>query len=355
MLKKRIIAALKKVLVESDFKSIEKKFLNQGIEKEEVKKTLEVFKELRDKHRIRNLEEKNIDFWGNKDFDELKNFVSTLLKTSSKTSIRKDTHKKHVVDGAEFITENSDWLVYKINDYNASDLLGSRDWCIVRDKDDFESHSTKMTFYYILSKNRDKEDAWYKIALSIDSKGRKLYWDNYDQPPSGSSTIPLKELKIPEFKATFEFVIIVNGKKFTEKEFIATKGLKVDGYLYLRDTPITKLPEGLKVGGFLDLSSTQITELPEGLKVGGFLDLSDTEITKLPEGLTVGGNLILMGTQISELPEKLKVGKDLYLWGTKITVLPEGLEVGCAIDVTDKRKIECSEALREKLRSTPFN
>ena len=53
-------------------------------------------------------------------------------------------------------------------------------------------------------------------------------------------------------------------------------------------------------GGFLDLRGTQITALPEGLTVGGFLDLENcTQITALPEGLTVGGNLYLRGTQIT--------------------------------------------------------
>ena len=72
------------------------------------------------------------------------------------------------------------------------------------------------------------------------------------------------------------------------------------GYLDLRGTQITALPEGLTVGGSLDLRGTQITALPEGLTVGGSLDLENcTQITALPEGLTVGGYLDLRGTQIT--------------------------------------------------------
>ncbi len=41
------------------------------------------------------------------------------------------------------------------------------------------------------------------------------------------------------------------------------------GYLGLRDTPITSLPDGLSVGGSLCLSGTPITSLPDGLSVGG--------------------------------------------------------------------------------------
>ena len=307
---KYLIAALQKLVVEADFKSVERKFLDQGIKQAEVKKTLDTFKEIRDKHRIKKLEEKNIDYWGKQSFEDFKSFVDSLLKTSSKTSIKKDTHKKHTVDGAEFITENEDWLVYKINEYIASDLLGSREWCIVRKEEDFESHSKMRTFYYILSKNRNKKDNWYKIAMGIDAKGKKLYWNNFDNPPNGASSIPSKELNIPIFKAKFEFVININGKRYIEQEFIAAKGLTV--------------------GGGLNLRGTQITELPEGLTVGGSLNLEDTQITELPEGLKVGGDLILRDTQITELPEGLKVKNSIY--------------------IDNKDKIKCSEELRKQLR-----
>ena len=64
-----------------------------------------------------------------------------------------------------------------------------------------------------------------------------------------------------------------------------------DGYLDLRGTGITSLPDGLTVGGWLDLSGTGITSLPEGLTVGGYLDLRGTGITSLPDGLKVKENI----------------------------------------------------------------
>ena len=78
------------------------------------------------------------------------------------------------------------------------------------------------------------------------------------------------------------------------------------GWLYLRGTQITSLPEGLTVGDSLYLRDTQITSLPEGLTVGGWLDLSGTQITSLPEGLTVGGSLDLRGTQITDKDKEYK-------------------------------------------------
>ena len=348
------------ILVQSDFKSVEKKFTDQHISKEDVKKYLSTFKDLRDKQKIKEVTEKNIDYWGKKSFEEFKSFVDKLVKTSSKTSIKKDTHKKHEVDGAEFITENEDWLVYKINTYKASKLLGSRDWCIVRSEEDFESHKRLlgcMTFYYILSKTRDKEDEWYKIALGV-AEGKKLYWDNFDKPSGGASSIPLKKLKIPTFKAKHEFSIDIEGTKYTEQEFIAVKDLKVGGDLSLRGTPITSLPEGLTVGRSLDLRDTKITSLPKGLTVGRGLYLSLTEITSLPEGLTVGGGLYLRDTKITSLPEGLKVGGGLDLSYTKITSLPEGLKVGGSLDLYGTQITSLPEGLTVgrdlNLRNTPI-
>ena len=73
------------------------------------------------------------------------------------------------------------------------------------------------------------------------------------------------------------------------------------GYLDLRGTGITSLPEGLTVGESLYLRGTGITSLPEGLTVGGCLDLEGcTGITSLPEGLTVDGSLYLCGTGITD-------------------------------------------------------
>ena len=69
------------------------------------------------------------------------------------------------------------------------------------------------------------------------------------------------------------------------------------------------------MGGYLDLRGTGITSLPEGLTVGESLYLRGTGITSLPEGLTVGESLYLRGTGITSLPEGLTVGESLYLEG----------------------------------------
>ena len=61
------------------------------------------------------------------------------------------------------------------------------------------------------------------------------------------------------------------------------------------------------VEGYLDLRNTQITYLPNNLIIKGWLDLYNTPITKLPDNLTVKGNLDLGNTKIKSLPDTLKV------------------------------------------------
>ena len=48
------------------------------------------------------------------------------------------------------------------------------------------------------------------------------------------------------------------------------------------------------------------------ITVGGWLDLRNTNITELPDNLTVGGSLDLRGTEIKELPNNLMVDENIY-------------------------------------------
>ena len=48
-----VITALYKSVIEADFKTVERKFLGQGVEKGLIKNVLDDFKELKNKHRIK--------------------------------------------------------------------------------------------------------------------------------------------------------------------------------------------------------------------------------------------------------------------------------------------------------------
>ena len=86
--------------------------------------------------------------------------------------------------------------------------------------------------------------------------------------------------------------------------------------------------EDLNFVGFLDLRNTRITSLPEGLTIDGDLSLVRTKITSLPNNLTVGRSLFVSGTKITSLPDNLKIGDTLYIDDTKISSIPNNLEIG---------------------------
>src|SRR6185436_10265076 len=83
------------------------------------------------------------------------------------------------------------------------------------------------------------------------------------------------------------------------------------------------------INGFLDLRGSQITKLPNNLTVNGNFYLSNnTGITALPDNLTVNGSLYISGTAITALPETLKVRGSINLSNTVITALPDKLVIG---------------------------
>jgi len=78
----------------------------------------------------------------------------------------------------------------------------------------------------------------------------------------------------------------------------------IDGWLDLRDTPITNLGNLQSVGGSLDLYNTPIQSLGNLQSVGGYLDLRDTPITNLGNLQSVGGWLDLRDTPIAEMSKE---------------------------------------------------
>ena len=92
--------------------------------------------------------------------------------------------------------------------------------------------------------------------------------------------------------------------------------------------------------------------LLNGTKYNGYLYLRGTQITSLPENLTtIGGSLYLRGTQITSLPENLTtIGGSLYLEGTQITSLPENLTtIGGYLYLANGRRIERFDSTKGKL------
>jgi hypothetical protein len=209
----KLISVLKRIVILADFKTVEKKFLTQTSDTEEVQKYLKTFKQLRDQNRISDKSKKDIEYWGKKEFSQFKDFVDTLTATKSKRNQKKSVHKEAMnIDGAKLIAENEDWLVYMIHNHSACKLLGSRNWCIVRDSDTWDQYTEisqqdpsedNNYFYFILAKDRP-EDEWYKIAVQATSDDETIVWDALDNDRSWRQfKNETKSLNIPDFRIEF--------------------------------------------------------------------------------------------------------------------------------------------------------
>ena len=282
-------------IILADFKTAEKKFLDQGIAQDEIKEYFEHFKTL--KPRIPEASDRDIDQWVKRGWTDFKDFLDKLKGTKSKTKLK----KLEKMEGAELVAENEGWLVYRIKNHQASRQYGyETKWCIAEENSNhWDNLSKSLDFYFLISKIK-RESPWNKIAVQVDETGKKGYWDERDNDQSGvpRNSIP-KELKVPNFKVE-KFVpkITINEKTYTTEEFQKTKNLKVNGNLNLSENAsLQSLPEGLKVSGNLNLGGcTSLQSLPEGLEVSGYLDLGGcTSLQSLPEGLKVSGDLNLRG------------------------------------------------------------
>jgi hypothetical protein len=203
--------------ITSDFKTAKKKFLDANIPVTTIDEVLKRFKKLRDQHRIEKDNEKNIDYWSTKQFEELVDFVTDLESTPSKTKLRKAPWKMATPDGATKVAENDSWVVYKIDDFEASEKLGTRNWCISRSENHYASETAGMVFYFLLSKTRsyDEEskdeksghifykDDWHRIALQVTHAGKKTFWyanddSHINAPDEVINSVPSFIIEKPE-------------------------------------------------------------------------------------------------------------------------------------------------------------
>ena len=95
--------------------------------------------------------------------------------------------------------------------------------------------------------------------------------------------------------------LIVNGDINMEYSNIESlpEGLHINGDFSLFGSEIKSLPKDLYVGENLSVGyCDNLTSLPEGLYVGGNLSLAGTNITSLPKGLKVDGFLFIRFTPL---------------------------------------------------------
>ena len=191
-----LIAALQKIIVLSDFKTVTKKFEDQGIELDTITQYLDDFKKLRDRNVITKNEQRNIDFWGKQKFDVFTKFVDALKLKKTKN----EKKKLEKIEGAKYITENEDWKVYHITTHKAAMLYGSgTKWCITEeDGERWNEYIKDNDFYFLINKHPENADkAISKIALQTSPSGHKYIWDATDK--EHSSNPEWRSWNLPQF------------------------------------------------------------------------------------------------------------------------------------------------------------
>jgi len=145
------------------------------------------------------------------------------------------------------------------------------------------------------------------------------------------------------------------------REIESLESLEVNGFLVLKGTNISRLPNNLKIEGSLSASNTKITKLPENLEVKYHIDLSYSELKELPDNFKCPGTLNITGTKIKKLPDNLSVHNMLLASDTDITEVPNGLRVGLGFYIGDTplagkyKHRELLKLIREKGGSLGMN
>jgi len=190
----QIIIALSRI-IEADFKTALNKFQEQGVDDDVIKDTFEAFKEAKKKNKIKENDQKNIDWWAKKPWDEFKAFVDEVTESLTKgDEVRYKANK-----GAELRAEDDNWVVYKMLSQEGCVFYGTNRWCISKEgSSHYDSYSKQNDFYFALSKDQNKDDKWNKIAVQVDNLTGNIlnYWDTTD---TSHKALP-ETIELPEFE-----------------------------------------------------------------------------------------------------------------------------------------------------------
>lgn len=215
----KLIKILSRLIVQSDFSTVKRKFLKQNAHSEEIKEYFEIFRDLKKKNKIKNKQERNIDYWGKKQFSEFKTFIDNVK--GSKTKSEEKKIKK--MEGAELVAQNKDYYVYLITNHDAAMTYGSgTKWCITQPNGTYWGrYSARNNFYFFIAKNKTKEDPSYKVAMTVDRDSKKTYWNALDHQIITPPTQIDYDFKSKEVNITLEGILerLKNEHDYYEKYY----------------------------------------------------------------------------------------------------------------------------------------
>jgi len=261
----KILAALKKIIIQADYKTVFKKFVDQGNDEETVKQYLTEFKELRDTKDLGEF--KDIDLWGKKSFEEFKEFVKKSKLEKSKT----EEKRIEKTEGAELVHQNNDWSVYKIFTHKAARRYGAGTrWCITEeDGTRWREYTKDNVFYFLISKNRDQENPFYKIAVQVNKHNalKKTFWDANDDAWNASQ---VNEILLKVFKDNEEIDKVLVPFEMPKPDWL--KELKENG---MTNSVIDEIEETYGMTPLKYIPEHQFLAFEDYKNVGEYVKYSD--------------------------------------------------------------------------------
>ena len=349
--------------INESYATVRDRFIQDGADKAEVKSLLDLHKKLKDMRRLKD-NEINIDsFVKGKSFNKFKSLMKRYSEKDTATKTDKFNELKNNI-----ITENDEWIVYKINTAEEAYLFhGLTKWCIVSgSKSSAEKYFNKYgfdensNFYFIIRKN-PIGDKWDYIALQLQKDFGKTYWDknddDYESLPRNLNipklTVKYKPLTKPLPKTwklnsdgsydVDDDVNLKNFEHFISKGKLTVKFNKVSGAFICINLNLTSLDGCPKeVGEMFNCADNNLTSLkgcPE--KVGTFFICSNNNLTSL-EGCPkeIKGWFNCQKNKLTSLkgcPEK--IGGNFNCSENKLTSLEDApAKVGGNFDCSNNRK-----------------
>jgi hypothetical protein len=277
--------------------------------------------------------------------------VYSLQSTFNKVGVSKSQQQKEIKgEGAKLIIETDEYLLYEIYSYEASCYYGSgTKWCITgknpnnpnggsQSWDIYGRYGAK--FMFLIKKNGDMDDVYYKIAIAYTDKDNVRYilaaFNALDKQINKST---LKSIT-KSVNNNWDYTYFQNKKWFGDVpiDIMSTENILEK---IVKGTYTIQSDGTVDVKGNVNLNKTNLTKLPVKFgRVTGYFSCSDNQLTSL-EGAPqlVSGGFYCYYNQLSSLEgAPQSVGGGFYCYYNQLSSL-EGApqSVGGDFDCSDNQ------------------
>jgi lambda repressor-like predicted transcriptional regulator len=217
--------------LEEDFKTVKQKFISSGESEEEIDNYLNRFKILSANQRLSG-DEKNIDMWGKKPFEDLKKFIIDTESTITKSGKKKDPGIS--IDITTPKQQAAGWRIIIPLNKQASCFEGrGTDWCVSKESQTyFEEYFIQKNITLIYCLDTNKKQKW-AIVIYPDNIPTEFFDINDDslteEEFENKTGLNVKEI-VGKITSAIK-IKIESGRKDARTKYFATF-TPIDAYNY---------------------------------------------------------------------------------------------------------------------------